>query len=115
MQPSMAAQVLIEDGHRVRQSFEDENGDFDLEAMQKFVRHFLQLTEEKFVEEQRKELVAERMRKLLVAGITVSISRSGMAVSFVSGMEAERARRGPIPRGRIGRPAYCTSCTRTML
>jgi len=69
---AMAAQELLDGAYRVRQSFKDADGKLDYEQLQKYIRHHLQLTEEAFVEEQRKELIASRMRRLLVAGITVS-------------------------------------------
>jgi peptidyl-prolyl cis-trans isomerase D len=70
--PTMAAQVLIRTGHQVRHSFGDSEGVFDLEAYEKWIRYYLQVTEETFVEQQRLELVAERVRRMLVAGIRVS-------------------------------------------
>ncbi len=69
---SMASRELLEGAYKVRQSFLDEDGKLEYEQMQKYIRHHLQVTEENFVEEQRKELIAMRMRKLLVAGIRVS-------------------------------------------
>jgi peptidyl-prolyl cis-trans isomerase D len=70
--PAMATQALIKTGHQVRQSFDDAQGIFDLEAYQKWTRYYLQITEETFVEQQRLELIAERVRRMLVAGIRVS-------------------------------------------
>jgi peptidyl-prolyl cis-trans isomerase D len=72
MSPTMAAQVLIKTGHQVRQSFDDAEGVFDVEGYQKWVRYYLQVTEDAFVEQQRLELIAERVRRLLVSGIRVS-------------------------------------------
>jgi peptidyl-prolyl cis-trans isomerase D len=72
--PAIAARVLIKEGHRIRHSFDDEKGAFDLEGFRKFVRYYLQSTEESFVEQQRLEIVAERMRELLVMGVRVSES-----------------------------------------
>ena len=68
----IAARVLLEDGYRVRQRFEDEDGHFDLEGFQNWVRYGLQVTEETFVEQQRLELITMRVRKLLVSGVRVS-------------------------------------------
>ncbi|MFO8073627.1 MAG: peptidylprolyl isomerase [Polyangia bacterium] len=67
-----AARVMLEDGYELRQSFLDEEGLFDIESFEKWVRYGLGITEEKFVEQQRLELTAHRVRQLLVAGIRVS-------------------------------------------
>jgi peptidyl-prolyl cis-trans isomerase D len=67
-----AARILLEDGYRVRQSFLKEDNAFDLTAFQNWVRYSLQLTEDRFVEQQRLELIAARVRKLLVSGVRVS-------------------------------------------
>jgi peptidyl-prolyl cis-trans isomerase D len=67
-----AARILLEDGYRVRQSFVKNDGPFDLTAFQNWVRYSLQLTEDRFVEQQRLELVATRVRKLLISGVRVS-------------------------------------------
>jgi len=68
----MAARELLDGAYRVRQSFDDEKGNFDYEQLQKYIRYHLQMTEENFVEEQRLELIAQRMRLLLVSGVRVS-------------------------------------------
>ncbi len=70
--PIVASRVLVSDGHRVRQSFVDQDGKFDLESYKKFVRYHLQITEENFVEEQRSEIIAEQVRQILVSSIRVS-------------------------------------------
>ncbi|MDJ0762352.1 MAG: peptidylprolyl isomerase [Myxococcota bacterium] len=70
--PSLISRILVSDGHRVRQSFTNAAGKFDLETYQKFVRYYLQMTESDFVEQQRLELIAERMRQLMVNAVRVS-------------------------------------------
>ncbi|MCP4606794.1 MAG: hypothetical protein GY847_40850 [Proteobacteria bacterium] len=70
--PTIASQVLVSEGHMVRQSFLDAKGKFDLEGYQKFIRYYLQLSEEDFVEQQRLEIIAERMRQLIVNSVRVS-------------------------------------------
>ncbi|MBW2277146.1 MAG: peptidylprolyl isomerase, partial [Deltaproteobacteria bacterium] len=70
--PAMAAQVMIKTGHQVRQSFDDNEGVFDLEAYDKWIRYYLQINEETFVEQQRLEMIAERVRRMLVTGVRVS-------------------------------------------
>ncbi len=72
LDPSLFARILTSDGHRVRQSFKDSNGKFDLETYQKFVRYHLQITEQGFVEQQRFELIAEQMRQLITSSVRVS-------------------------------------------
>ncbi len=66
-----AAKELLERGYRVKESFL-KNGKFDFEVFQKFVRYHLQLTEENFVEEQRLELIAQRVREMLITGVRIS-------------------------------------------
>ncbi|MCP4680159.1 MAG: hypothetical protein GY854_32630 [Deltaproteobacteria bacterium] len=70
--PIIASRVLVSDGHRVRQSFVDRDGKFDLESYQKFVRYHLQITEANFVEEQRSEIIAEQVRQILVSSVRIS-------------------------------------------
>jgi peptidyl-prolyl cis-trans isomerase D len=72
MSPTMATQVLIKTGHQVRRGFENTEGIFDLEEYQNWVRYYLQVTEENFIEQQRLEVIAERVRRLLASGIRVS-------------------------------------------
>ncbi len=66
-----AAKELLERGYRVKESFL-KNGKFDFDVFQKFVRYHLQLTEENFVEEQRLELIAQRVREMLITGVRIS-------------------------------------------
>ncbi len=72
MDSSILFRVLTVDGHRIRQSFKNDEGKFDLESYQKFVRYYLRTTEEKFVEQQRREIIAERMRQAIASSIRVS-------------------------------------------
>jgi peptidyl-prolyl cis-trans isomerase D len=72
MDPAIMARVLVKDGHRLGQSFNDDNDKFDLESYQKFVRHYLQTTEENFVEQQRREIIAERMRQIIASSVRIS-------------------------------------------
>lgn len=72
LDPAMSSRILVNDGHRVPQSFNDAEGKFDIEGYQKFVRYYLQTTEENFVEQQRLEIIAARMRQLLVSPVRVS-------------------------------------------
>jgi peptidyl-prolyl cis-trans isomerase D len=67
-----AARILLEDGYRVRMSFAKEGGTFDLTGFQNWVRYSLGLTEDRFVEQQRLELIAQRARKLLVSGVRIA-------------------------------------------
>jgi peptidyl-prolyl cis-trans isomerase D len=65
--------ALVEDGHRVGHSFSDPvKGQFDIDAYKKFVRNYLQVTEEAFEEQQRLELIARRMRQILASSVRVS-------------------------------------------
>ncbi len=66
-----AAKELLERGYRVKESFL-KDGKFDFDVFQKFVRYHLQLTEEDFVEEQRLELIAQRVREMLITGVRIS-------------------------------------------
>ncbi len=72
--PEMVAQMVISQGHELQQSFEDEKGEFDLDGFRKFIRNYIQVTEENFVEQQRRELVAMRTRQLLASMASVSPS-----------------------------------------
>jgi peptidyl-prolyl cis-trans isomerase D len=72
MDPAIMSRVLVVDGHRIGQSFKDDNDKFDLESYQKFVRHYLQTTEENFVEQQRREIIAERMRQIIAGSVRIS-------------------------------------------
>ncbi|NLN62439.1 MAG: hypothetical protein GX146_06120 [Myxococcales bacterium] len=65
--------ILIQDGHRApMQSFKGADGKFDVEMFNRYIRYRLQTKEEDFVEQQRLELIALRMRQLLASGIVVS-------------------------------------------
>lgn len=70
--PDTMTAALVEDGHRVGNSFTDPTGKFNLESYRKFVRNYLQITEEAFEEQQRLELVAKRIRQILVSGVRIS-------------------------------------------
>ena len=72
LSPSFMSRILISDGHRVRQSFSDSSGRFDLEGYQKFVRYYLQFSEEDFVEQQRLEIIAMRIRQAIASSVRVS-------------------------------------------
>jgi peptidyl-prolyl cis-trans isomerase D len=70
--PVRAARDLLKDGYVLPEKFETKNKKFDLEGFKKFVQYHLQATEEIFIEEQRKELIAQRVREAIVAGVRVS-------------------------------------------
>jgi peptidyl-prolyl cis-trans isomerase D len=70
--PLRAARALLKDGYVLPERFETKDGKFDLEGFKKFVQYHLQATEEIFIEEQRRELVAQRVREAIVAGVRVS-------------------------------------------
>jgi peptidyl-prolyl cis-trans isomerase D len=72
MDPARAARALLKDGYALPERFETKDGKFDYDGFKKFVQFHLQATEESFIEEQRKELVAQRVRAALVAGVRVS-------------------------------------------
>lgn len=72
--PEMVAQMVVSDGHELRQSFENEKGEFDLDGFRKFIRNYIQITEENFVEQQRRELIALRVRQLLAGMANISPS-----------------------------------------
>lgn len=67
-----AIRILLEDGYRARIGFLKDDGLFDLTGFQNWVRYRLGLSEVRFVEQQRLELIAARVRRLLVSGIRVS-------------------------------------------
>jgi peptidyl-prolyl cis-trans isomerase D len=69
--PIRAARVLLKDGYRMPEQFETKDKLFDLEGFKKFVQYHLQATEENFIEEQRRELIAQRVREAIVAGVRV--------------------------------------------
>ncbi len=70
--PKDAAQVLLIDGHRIPQSFKNAEGEFNMDFYKNFVRNHLRQTEESFIEQQRQEIIAERMRKLIVSAVRIS-------------------------------------------
>jgi peptidyl-prolyl cis-trans isomerase D len=72
LSPAAISRVLVSDGHRVRQSFTGANGRFDLEGYQKFVRYYLQYSEEDFVEQQRLEIIAQRVRQIIAGSVRIS-------------------------------------------
>lgn len=67
-----AARILLRDGYRLPERFETKDGKFDLDGFRKYVQYHLQATEENFIEEQRRELIAQRVREAIVAGVRVS-------------------------------------------
>lgn len=65
------------------------NGKFDYEAFKKFVQYELSLNPKTFIEEQKRELMASRVRNLMRAGVKVSLDevkadfeRSGQQVNL---------------------------------
>jgi hypothetical protein len=72
--PQMAVRALIREGHRISTPFQDQAGRFDIEAYRKYIQYHLQYTEESFVEQQRLELIAERMREILAGSVILSES-----------------------------------------
>ncbi len=70
--PIRAARVLLKDGYRMPEEFTTKDKTFDLDGFKKFVQYHLQATEESFIEEQRRELIAQRVREAIVAGVRVT-------------------------------------------
>lgn len=70
--PSDATEILVSAGHQIPQSFKNDEGEFNLEFYKTFIRSHLRQTEENFIEQQRLEIIAERMRELMVSGIRIS-------------------------------------------
>jgi peptidyl-prolyl cis-trans isomerase D len=70
--PLRAARALLKDGYVLPERFQTKDGKFDLDGFKKFVQYHLQATEEIFIEEQRRELIAQRVREAIVAGVRVS-------------------------------------------
>ncbi|MCK9459113.1 MAG: peptidylprolyl isomerase [Proteobacteria bacterium] len=70
--PQRTARALLKDGYVMPEKFLTKDKTFDLEGFKKFVQYHLQATEELFIEEQRKELTAQRVREAIVAGVRVS-------------------------------------------
>jgi len=77
--PVRAARDLLVDGYVLPERFETKDKKFDLEGFKKFVQYHLQATEELFIEEQRKELIAQRVRESIVAGVRVSAAEARRA------------------------------------
>ncbi|MBN2528919.1 MAG: peptidylprolyl isomerase [Deltaproteobacteria bacterium] len=70
--PDRVKAILVKDGHRAMLgSFVDPKGKFDVKTFNNVIRYRLNYKEPDFVEEQRKEIVAQRMRMLLLSGIAV--------------------------------------------
>jgi peptidyl-prolyl cis-trans isomerase D len=67
-----AADVVVTSGHRIPQTFENDEGKFNTDFYKNFVRNHLRQTEDDFIEQQRLEIIAERMRRLLVGAVRVS-------------------------------------------
>lgn len=73
VKPSQIVGILVKDGHRARLGrFVDDKGKFDTKSFNNLIRYRLNYKEPAFVEEQRLEIIAQRMRTLLIGGITVS-------------------------------------------
>ncbi|HRZ94813.1 MAG TPA: peptidylprolyl isomerase [Candidatus Paceibacterota bacterium] len=66
------ARFVVADGHRIQQTFNDQSGKFSLTDFNRYVTNYLQSSEQAFVEQQRQELIALRMRELIVAAVTIS-------------------------------------------
>lgn len=67
-----ATEILVSAGHRIPQSFSNDEGEFNVDFYKNFIRNHLRQTEDSFIEQQRLELIAERMRQLMVSGIRIS-------------------------------------------
>jgi peptidyl-prolyl cis-trans isomerase D len=72
VQDEIADSKLIGLGYPRTVARMQKNGVFDYDAFKSFVQYELGLTPKTFIEEQRKELLAARVRELLRAGVTVS-------------------------------------------
>jgi peptidyl-prolyl cis-trans isomerase D len=71
--PDAVRTAIVRDGHRAMLGrFVDPKGKFDAKSFNRTVRYRLNFKEDAFIEQQRLELVAQRMRGLLVSGVTVS-------------------------------------------
>jgi peptidyl-prolyl cis-trans isomerase D len=70
--PADASKMLVSLGHRIPRSFKDDEGKFNLEFYKSFVQHHLRQSEEDFVEQQRLEIIANRMRELIVSPVRIS-------------------------------------------
>ena len=70
--PRDATEILVTAGHQVPQSFNSDEGEFNVDFYKNFIRNHLRQTEENFIEQQRLEIVAQRMRELMVSGVRIS-------------------------------------------
>lgn len=70
--PKEAAEVLVTSGHQIPQSFKNDVGEFNMDFYNNFVRNHLRQTEDDFIEQQRLEIIAERMRQLIVSAVRIS-------------------------------------------
>ncbi len=70
--PADASKMLVTLGHRIPRSFKNGEGEFDLEFYKSFVQHHLRQSEEEFVEQQRLEIIANRVRELIVSPVRIS-------------------------------------------
>ena len=71
--PDLVASIFVKTGHRARLgTFRDEKGKFDAKALERTIRYQLNFKEDAFIEEQRLELLAQRMRGVLAASVDVS-------------------------------------------
>jgi peptidyl-prolyl cis-trans isomerase D len=73
LSPDRVVSILVKDGHRAMLGrFVDAKGKFDVKSFNNVVRYQLNYKEPAFVEEQRLEIIAQRMRTLLLSGIEVT-------------------------------------------
>ena len=70
--PKDAAAVLVTEGHKIPQTFKNDEGEFNMDFYKNFVRNHLRQTEDDFIEQQRLEIIAERVRRLIVGAVRVS-------------------------------------------
>ncbi len=70
--PKDAATLLVSEGHRIPLSFRNDEETFDIELYKNYIRNQLRQTNENFVEQQRLEIIAERIRQLIVSAVQIS-------------------------------------------
>ncbi|MBN2670871.1 MAG: peptidylprolyl isomerase [Deltaproteobacteria bacterium] len=71
--PDRIVSIMVKDGHRASLGrFVDAEGKFDTKTFDNVIKYRLNFKEPAFVEEQRLEIIAQRMRTLLIGGIAVS-------------------------------------------
>lgn len=70
--PKDAATLLVSEGHRIPLSFRNDEEMFDIELYKNYIRNQLRQTNESFVEQQRLEIIAERIRQLIVSAVQIS-------------------------------------------